>query len=113
MRAIPKFVCVAALLLPGLAAAQTSPATQTPSADQPPPADQAPPRIGNVWNNQSHEPDRSAVHQEEKQSGVLGTPAQQQTRRDEVETLDKDILQRAQQSHDGVMSGRAATAPTP
>ena len=90
-----------ALLLPEVALAQ------------PAPPDQPPPRIGNVWNNQSHQPDRGQVGQQEKQAGLRGTPAGQQARRDEMDRLNAEILQRAQQTHDGVMSGKAATEPTP
>ncbi len=87
------------LLLPGIAGAQPPP---------PPPA-----QNGNVWNSQSHEPAPGPTRERETAAGLRGTPAEQHQKTDEVEHLDTQIQQRAQQTHDGVMSGRAATEPTP
>lgn len=103
MKALVAAALAAAMLGPTLAAAQ-----QGAQEGQPPQ------RLDNIWNGKSHEPAPDAVRQREEAAGLRGSPAQQRSRDEEVNTLDKQILERAQQGgNDGVMNGSAATAPSP
>ena len=75
-------------------------------------AGQPPPQVGNRVDSKDLQPSRSEVRQEEQAAGLRGTPGQEEHRADEVEQLDKQVMQRAQQgSNDGVMNGTAATKP--
>jgi TolA-binding protein len=103
MQARAAFLVAATLLLPTLALAQAAP------ADGQPPA-----REGNVWGSVSHQPTEGEVREQEKAAGLLGAKEQQRQRADEVNELDRQILQRAQQGmNDGVLNGSAATKPLP
>ena len=76
--------------------------------------DQPQARIGNVWNNASHQPTQSEVSQEEKAAGIAPRPGQQRQTTDELQELDRQVMQRAQQgSDDGVLNGTAAVRPLP
>jgi hypothetical protein len=99
MHAMFAFAVAAALLLPVLAHAQQ---------DQP----QA--RVGNVWNNASHQPTQSEVSQQEKAAGVALRRDQQRQTADELQELDRQVMQRALQgTNDGVLNGTAALRPLP
>ena len=105
MKALVAAALAAAVLGPTLAVAQQG-AQQGTQEGQPPQ------RLDNIWNGKSHEPAPGAVRQREEAAGLRGSPAQQRSRDDEVNALDKQILERAQQGgNDGVMNGSAATAP--
>ena len=97
------FVITAAMLAPLPAWAQTAPSGTAP-----------PVREGNVWGNVSHQPTESEVRAQEKAAGLLGSAQQQRQQADELEQLDRQVLQRAQQgTNDGVMNGTEATKPLP
>ncbi len=99
MHAIPAAVIAAIVLAPGLAAAQDS---------------MPPSRLGNIWDNQAHQPTRDDTTEQEKAAGLRADPAAERRRADEVQQLDKQVLQRAQQgTNDGVMSGTEAAKPLP
>lgn len=69
-------------------------------------------QVGNVWNNASHQPTQSAVSQAEKAAGVALRPGQQRQATDELQELDRQVMQRALQgSNDGVLNGTAALRP--
>lgn len=97
MRILAAATLAAALAAPALALAQQG---------------ATPDRLGNIWDGKSHQPAPDELRAREQAAGLRGTQAQQRARDDEVNTLDKQILQRAQQGgNDGVMNGTAATAP--
>lgn len=99
MHAMVAFAVAATLLLPVLAHAQQ---------DQP----QA--RVGNIWNNQAHQPTQDEVSQQEKAAGVAPRPGQQRQTADELQELDRQVMQRALQGKDdGVLNGSAALRPLP
>ncbi|MBN9511406.1 MAG: hypothetical protein J0I21_20145 [Alphaproteobacteria bacterium] len=80
----------AALLLalaPALAPAQaqTSPA-------------KTPGRLDNIWNNQDHQPTRAEERALQGAAGLNGSAAQQQSEDQEVDDLDSEILDRAEQT---------------
>lgn len=87
----------AGLVMPGFALAQQT----------------TPQRLENIWNGQDHELSPDQIREEEKAAGLRGDAAQQRARNLEVDQLDQEILQRALQGNDGVMSGTAATLPQP
>ena len=95
-------LAAAPLLLTLPAFAQT--ATTAPDA---PPA-----RNADVWNGRKHAVG-AGVEGQERAAGV-DTQDQQRRQTDEVEQLQQQILQRAQQgTNDGVMSGKPGTQPMP
>lgn len=99
MQAITASVIAAALLVPTLAVAQDS---------------QPPGRVGNVWDNKSHQPTQSEVTQQEKAAGLGGSAAAERQQTEELEELDKQVLERAQQgAKDGILNGTEATKPLP
>ncbi len=96
MRKANPVIFAAALLLPLAAIAQTPPT-----------------HIDNVWNSRSHQPTEAEVGEREAAAGDRLNQAERQENADELQQLDRDILERAQQGmNDGVMSGDAATEPT-
>ncbi len=80
MHVIFASAAAAALLFPTFAAAQ----------EQPPPA-----RLGDIWNGQDHVLPPGQIHAQEKSAGVALSPAQQRGQTDEVEQLEKQVLQGA------------------
>ena len=68
------------LLAPWLAAAQ---------------GQQAPARLDNIWDSEDHPMPRAQTHTEEKAAGVALPPAERRTQDDEVERLDRQVLQGA------------------
>jgi hypothetical protein len=95
------FLIAAGLLVPLAALGQNG------TDDSQPPA-----RVGNVWNNQAHQPTRKEVREQEEAAGLRGTEKQERARTDELEQLDREVLERARQgTNDGVMNGTAATTP--
>lgn len=79
-------LATALALLGGSAVAQDVP---------PPPA--PPARNGNVFDSTAHEPNAGATTAQERASGVAPTQQQQQSESNQVEQLDRQIEQRAQQ----------------
>lgn len=75
----------------------------------------APPqRLDNIWDGKSHQPPPDELRQREQAAGLRGSQTQQRARDEEVNALDKQILERARQGgKDGVMNGSAASAPPP
>ncbi len=97
MNAIFASAIAATLLLPAPARAQQ---------DQP----QA--RVGNVWNNASHQSTASEIARQEKAAGVALPPGEQRQNTDELQELDRQVMQRALQgTNDGVLNGSAALRP--
>lgn len=78
-------ICAAVLFLPALTAAQE------------PAQPQEPARIGNIWGNEAHQPTRADVREQEKAAGLRGSATQEQQRTNEIEQLEKQVLQGTQQ----------------
>ena len=75
---------------------------------------QAPAQVGNRWGGEAHQPTREQVRQQEQAAGLRANANKERQRAEEVDQLDKDVMQRAQQgSNDGVLNGSAAIAPPP
>lgn len=73
---------------------------------------QVPTQNGDTWGGVRHAPGAD-LHSEEQSAGVALPPGQRHEQRDEVEQLQKQILQRAQQgTNDGVLNNAAGT-PAP
>ena len=51
-----------------------------------------PPRNGNIYDGTAHEPNPSAVHQNERAAGVMPSASVQKKERNTVEQLDRQLL---------------------
>jgi hypothetical protein len=91
--------CLAMLATPALAQTAATPGP-------------APAQNGDTWGGVRHAPGGD-LHSEEQSAGVALPPGQRREQTDEVEQLQKQILQRARQgTSDGVINNAAGT-PTP
>ncbi len=71
----------------------------------------APSQNGDTWGGVRHAPG-AGLRAQEQSAGVALPPGQRRQQADEVERLQRQILQRAQQgTNDGVADGTAATQP--
>nr|ATZ76339.1 hypothetical protein P410_40 [uncultured Alphaproteobacteria bacterium] len=74
-------LCTSMLVPPSVRAQSTAPATSA-----------APARIGNIWGNLPHQPTQKEVGSAEQESGVAPAAKQQQQINDELQSLDRELL---------------------
>ena len=82
---IPPAIAAAFLLAQAPAQAQTSP-------------EKTPGRLDNIWSNQDHQPTRAEERALQGAAGLNGSAAQQQSENQEIDDLDSEILDRAEQT---------------
>jgi hypothetical protein len=74
-------------------------------AQSPAPTSKEPDRIGNVWNNRDHQPTRAEERELQSAAGLRGNQAQRQSEDEELDELDNEILERAEQTGGGGSPG--------
>jgi hypothetical protein len=88
------------IILPAIAAAFLLAQAQSPA-----PPSKAPDRVGNIWNNQDHQPTRAEERELQSAAGLRGSKAQQQSEDQELDELGDEILERAEQTGGGGTPG--------